>query len=156
MAALRHPIREAERYLQNAQQILTDKAEKDGDFYHDTKYVKMAGNTAWNGVLVALDAALGVKEKLKPHQRPDFKDYQMALTKKDNKMNIVLFSAYESLHKIMGYDGNPDYKIVQESLDLGRRVIEWADQNYQPTSEELAAWEKKPNIFQRIYSFLFL
>jgi len=37
MAALQHPIREAERYLLNARQMLTDKAEKDGDYYNDTK-----------------------------------------------------------------------------------------------------------------------
>jgi len=156
MATLGHPIREAERYLQNARQILTDKAEKDGDFYNDTKYVKMAGNTAWNGVLVALDAVLGVKKKMKPKQRPDVQDYQMALFKRDSKMNNTFMAAYENLHKSMGYDGNRDYKIVQESLDLGRRVVEWADKNYHPTPEEIAAWEKKPNIFKRIYSFLFL
>ncbi|MDR1719037.1 MAG: DUF5618 family protein [Dysgonamonadaceae bacterium] len=46
MAILRHPIREAERYLQNARQILSEKAEKDGEYYNDAKYVRMAGNTA--------------------------------------------------------------------------------------------------------------
>jgi hypothetical protein len=56
MAELKHPIREAERYLQNARQILSEKAEKDGNYYNDGKYVRMAGNTAWNGVLIALDA----------------------------------------------------------------------------------------------------
>jgi len=30
MVELKHPIREAERYLQNARQILSEKAEKDG------------------------------------------------------------------------------------------------------------------------------
>jgi len=45
MAEFKHPIREAERYLQNARQILSEKAEKDGSYYNDRKYVKMAGNT---------------------------------------------------------------------------------------------------------------
>ncbi|MDR1859775.1 MAG: DUF5618 family protein [Bacteroidales bacterium] len=156
MAALGHPIREAERYLQNARQILSDKAEKDGDYYNDTKYVRMAGNTAWNGVLIALDAALGVKKKMKPKQRPDVQDYQLALHNRDSKMNIVLLSAYESLHKALGYDGNPNYKIVQSALADGQRLIEWADKNYHPTPEEIATWEKKPNIFNRIYSYLFM
>jgi len=65
MAQLKHPIREAERYLQNARQILSEKAEKDGDYYNDPKYVKMAGDTAWKGVLVALDAVLHVRESMK-------------------------------------------------------------------------------------------
>ncbi|MDR1718792.1 MAG: DUF5618 family protein [Dysgonamonadaceae bacterium] len=156
MATLRRPIREAEHYLQNALQILTDKAEKDGDYYNDTKYVRMAGNTAWNGVLIALDAALGVKDKKKPNKRMAFKDYQMALYQRDSRMNNVLLTAYETLHKAIGYDGVPKYTIVQSALADGQRLIEWADQNYHPTPEEIAEWERKPNIFQRIYSFFFL
>jgi len=41
MSKLKHPIREAERYLQNARQILSEKAEKEGGYYNDTKYVKI-------------------------------------------------------------------------------------------------------------------
>jgi len=130
MAVLKHPIREAERYLQNARQILSEKAEKDGAYYHDTKYVKMAGNTAWNGVLIALDSVLHVREKMKKGQRPDFQDYQDAIAKKDNKMTIPLLGAYESLHKTMGYDGNPVYKMVQSSLEQGEKIISWADRHY--------------------------
>jgi len=131
MAQLKHPIREAERYLQNARQILTEKAEKDGDYYNDSKYVKMAGNTAWNGVLVALDAVLHVRDNLKKGQRPDFNDYQEAISKVDNKMTRPLLGAYESLHKALGYDGNPNYKIVQESLLQAKKMIDWADKRYQ-------------------------
>jgi hypothetical protein len=131
MAELKHPIREAERYLQNARQILSEKAEKDGDYYNDSKYVKMAGNAAWNGVLVALDATLGVRHGLKKKQRPEFKDYQEAMAKKDTKMMRPLLSAYESLHKSLGYDGNPSYKIVQNSLEQAEMILDWADKHYQ-------------------------
>ena len=130
MAALKHPIREAERYLQNARQILSEKAEKDGAYYNDTKYVKMAGNTAWNGVLIALDSVLHVRAKMKKGQRPDFQDYEDAIARKDNKMTRTLLGAYESLHKTMGYDGNPVYKIVQQSLEQGEKLISWADRHY--------------------------
>jgi hypothetical protein len=129
----KHPIREAERYLQNARQILSEKAEKDGDYYNDSKYVKMAGNTAWNGVLVALDAVLGVRSGLKKQQRPEFKDYQTAIAKKDSKMTRPLLGAYESLHKALGYDGNPNYRIVQTSLDQAKFIIDWAEKHYQDT-----------------------
>ena len=131
MAELKHPIREAERYLENARRILSEKAEKDGDFYNDSKYVKMAGNTAWNGVLVALDAVLEVRAGMKREQRPEFKDYQAAMAKKDNKMTRPLLGAYESLHKSMGYDGNPRYKIVQDSLDQAKMILDWAEKHYQ-------------------------
>jgi len=131
MAQLKHPIREAERYLQNARQILSEKAEKDGDYYKDSKYVKMAGNTAWNGVLVALDAVLHVRENLKKGQRPDFNDYQEAISKVDSKMTRPLLGAYESLHKALGYDGNPRFKIVQDSMDQAKIILDWADKRYQ-------------------------
>jgi hypothetical protein len=130
MATLTHPIREAERYLQNARQILSDKAEKDGDYYNDSKYVKMAGNTAWNGVLVALDAVLNVRSEMKKGQRPDFQDYQAALSKKDGKMHRVLLNAYDLLHKSLGYDGVTSYKVVQDSLDQARKILDWADKYY--------------------------
>jgi len=131
MAKLKHPIREAERYLQNARQILLEKAEKEGNYYHDTKYVKMAGNTAWNGVLVALDAVLPVRANMKKGQRPEFRDYEEAIAKKDRKMIHPLLGAYESLHKAMGYDGNPVYKVVQSSLEQANIIIAWADKHYQ-------------------------
>ena len=131
MSELQHPIREAERYLQNAKQLLSEKAEKDGDYYNDSKYVKMAGNTAWNGVLVALDAVLPARANLKKGQRPDFQDYQNAIAQKDNKMTRPLLGAYESLHKSMGYDGNPRYKIVQDSLEQAKMIVTWAERHYQ-------------------------
>ena len=131
MAELKHPIREAERYLHNARQILSEKAEKDGDYYNDSKYVKMAGNTAWNGVLVALDAVLQIHTNLKKGQRPDFKDYQEAIAKKDSKMPRVLVNAYDLLHKSLGYDGITDFKIVQLSLDKAKIILDWADKHYQ-------------------------
>ena len=132
MAMLKHPIKEAERYLQNAKQILSEKAEKDGNYYSDQKYVKMAGNAAWNGVLVALDNVTDVRKNLKKNQRVDFQDYQNAVSKIDRKMNMPLLAAYESLHKALGYDGNPSFKIVQESLKQGQLIIEWAAKHYKP------------------------
>ncbi|MDR2148229.1 MAG: DUF5618 family protein [Tannerella sp.] len=130
MATLKHPIQEAKRYVDNARVILSEKAEKDGDYYNDGKYVKMAGNTAWNGVLVALDAVLKVREQLKKGQRLDFKDYQEAISKKDKKMSVPLLAAYNSLHKALGYDGNLSYKIVQDSMKQADRMLDWAEKQY--------------------------
>jgi len=130
MAMLSNPIQEAERYLQNARQILSEKAGKAGGYYSDPKYVKMAGNTAWNGVLVALDGALGVKKSMKKGQRLDIKDYQDAVSKADRKMNIPFLATYESLHKTLGYDGNLNYKIVQASLEDAEKMINWAGKHY--------------------------
>jgi len=131
MTQLKHPIREAERYLQNARQILSEKAEKEGSYYNDSKYVKMAGNTAWNGVLVALDAVLPVRANLKKGQRPDFQDYQSAIAQRDSRMPRILLNTYDLLHKSLGYDGVTNYKVVQESLKQANIIISWADKHYQ-------------------------
>jgi hypothetical protein len=133
MPTLSNPIKEAERYLSNARTILSEKAGKDGDLYTDQKYVRMAGNTAWNGVLVALDAVFDVRSKLKKNnQRPDFQDYHAAVAKRDKKMHGMLLAAYDSLHKSMGYDGNLGYKIAQDSLSYGKAVIAWCEKIYTP------------------------
>jgi hypothetical protein len=126
----KHPIHEAERYIQNAKQILSEKAGKDGDFYTDRKYVKMAGHTAWCGVLLALDAALKVKEGLKKGQRLDIKDYQEAISKVDKKMPRRLMSSYDTLHKSLGYDGNLSYTIAQYGLKEAQDIIYWAGKHY--------------------------
>ncbi|MDR0941174.1 MAG: DUF5618 family protein [Bacteroidales bacterium] len=101
MAVLKHPIKEAERYLDNARKVLTENAGKQGEYYTDPKYVKAAGNYAWNGVLVALDAVTDVRKNLKKGQRLDIKDYQNAVAKKDKKMNMPFLAAYETLHKTL-------------------------------------------------------
>jgi len=130
MAELKHPIREAERYLKNAHDVLTEKAGKQGNYYTDPKYVKAAGNYAWNGVLVALDAVTDVRKSLRKGQRLDIKDYQNAVSKMDKKMNMPFLAAYESLHKALGYDGNPSYVIVQDALKQGKVIIDWANNHY--------------------------
>jgi len=72
-----------------------------------------------------------VRKNLKKGQRPDFQDYEDAIAKKDSKMTRPLLWAYESLYKVMGYDGNPRYKIVQDSLDQAKMIVAWAEKHYQ-------------------------
>ena len=124
---------EAERYIQNARQLLSEKAGKDGEYYTDSKYVKMAGHTAWCGILVALDATLNVKASMKKGQRPDIKDYQEAVSKVDKKMPRILMNSYDTLHKILGYDGNLRYKVIQAGLEEAQDIIDWAKKYYMHT-----------------------
>ncbi|GHV36649.1 hypothetical protein FACS1894180_2140 [Bacteroidia bacterium] len=126
----KNPIKEAERYLENARQILSEKAGKDGDYYNDKKYVKMAGDTAWKGVLVALDAVTDVRKTQKKGRRISIDDYQNAVFRKDRKMVKPLQSTYEVLHLLLGYDGILNYKIVQQGLILGKDMIVWASKHY--------------------------
>jgi hypothetical protein len=125
-----NPIQEAGRYIENARCLLSEKAGKDGNYYTDSKYIRMAGHTAWCGVLIALDAVLKINERLKKGRRAEFKDYQEAIGKVDKKMPRILHNSYETLHRILGYDGNLRHKIVQDGLEEAQEIIEWAGKYY--------------------------
>ena len=127
---LSNPIHEAGRYVQNARQLLSEKAGKDGEYYTDRKYVKLAGHAAWSGVLIALDATFKVRDNLKKGQRPDIKDYQDAISKVDKKMTRLLMDSYDTLHKSLGYDGSLNCKISQHGLKKAQDIINWAEKYY--------------------------
>ena len=118
-----HPIQDARRYVDNAREILTDKAHKMDGSYQDRKYVKMAGNTAYSGVLVALDAALGKKTK----GRKNVEWYQEQLARSDRKTLSKYNEAYEILHLFLGYDGNTNAKVAAAGLELADDLITWAE-----------------------------
>lgn len=61
----KNPIEEARRYVENAKSVLIENGDLDHETqsYMDRKYVKMAGNTLWNGVLLILDAVSHIKKK---------------------------------------------------------------------------------------------
>ena len=132
MAVLKNPISEAKRYITNARQILSQNGGKSGNYYSDPKYVKMAGNTAWSGVLVALDGCFGVKKNMSKSKRVDIDVYKNIVAKKDKKMSRNFNTAYDSLHKALGYDGNLRYSIVQDAIKQGEEIIAWANKHYQP------------------------
>jgi len=126
---MKHII-EAHRYLDNAKDILRDKGQKEDKYYKDSKYVKMAGNTAYNGVLVALDGLLGNKKK----GRKSVEWYKEELSKLDKKILYSFFSAYETLHLSMGYDGHPSAQIAADGLEEAEEIIKWVE-----TKQELVS-----------------
>ncbi|KAA0991694.1 DUF5618 family protein [Dyadobacter aurulentus] len=120
-------IIEAKRYLSNAKEILRDKAIKENGLYRDRKYVKMAGHTAYAGVLVALDSILGGKKK----GRKSVDWYKEELSIRDKKILGAFLAAYDTLHLSMSYDGNLSANVSKEGLDLAEQIINWAEQKAQ-------------------------
>ena len=116
-------IAEAKRYLSNAREILRDKARKEDGYYTDRKYVKMAGHTAYTGVLVALNRILGEKKK----GRKSVEWYQKELSAMDRKILTAFQTAYDTLHLSMRYDGNLSAAISAEGLQLAEKIIDWAE-----------------------------
>jgi len=110
------------RYIRNATEILSTKANKENGFYTDPKYIKIAGNTLWNSVLVAMDYKFPEIKKGKGH--PDQTKYRQAI--RDSKISKWFDSAYSQLHLVMGYDGTGDERFVKISLQDAKNIINWA------------------------------
>ena len=114
-------IIEAKRYLDNARQILKEKANKEDGYYQDKKYVKLAGHAAYSGVLVALDGLLGDKKK----GRKSVEWYQKELAGLDKKVSSTFSNVYEILHLSLGYDGATNAELAQLGLREAEKVIDW-------------------------------
>ena len=115
---------EAIRYVDNAKEILSTKAKKEDGYYTDKKYVRMAGNTLWNGVLEALEYKFPDVKSGKG--RPDINKYKEAITKTNPRMIKLVMNAYNTLHLTMGYDGNLNYTVAQEGIKEAIEIIDWA------------------------------
>ena len=119
---------EARRYIENAREILRDKARKEDGYYQDAKHVKMAGNTAYSGILVALDYLLSPKKKGRkdPERRP-INWYKEQLATMDKKVLGAFVSAYDTLHLSLGYDGNPSADVASSGLKDAETIISWVE-----------------------------
>ena len=116
------PIEEARRYVANAKNVIK-KANFDPELniYTDGKYIKMVGNTLWNGCLIALDAALGIS---KGKGRPDIKKYKEAAAKRDKKLMAAIVAGYDTMHLSMGYDGAKGKKICDAGFEYANAIID--------------------------------
>jgi hypothetical protein len=117
-----NPIKEARRYVANAQEII-QKANYDPvlKIYTDNKYVKIAGNTLWNGCLIALDAVLHVKNG---KGRPSIDKYKAAAAKRDRKLLATILAGYEPMHLLMGYDGTRNKKGCDIGFESANAIID--------------------------------
>ena len=114
---------EAVRYMDNAKEYLKN-AKKEGDYYHDAKYVKTACGTAYNGLLVALDGFLQLKDiKPKGKNRKSIEYYQSNISKIDKKMLDYLNSAYKILHLWGYYDGIEKVSVVNDGFGEAYKII---------------------------------
>jgi len=116
---------EAIRYMDNAKENLK-KARKEGNYYHDPKYVKTACAVAYCGLLVALDGFLIVKgiDKPKGKFRKSIEFYQSTITKIDKKMLDYLNNAYKILHLSGYYDGIQDARIIHIGFNETYKIID--------------------------------
>lgn len=118
------PVSEARRYVENAKTTLAEHGKYDPETgcYGDSKYVKAAGHYLWSAVLLILDALFKVKTSRRRH--PDINDYLAAISKRDKKLLTMVHVAHETMHLIMGYDGNPQKDISMAGIRLANDIID--------------------------------
>ena len=118
---MKDPIEEARRYVANAEEVIK-KANYDPELnrYSDGKYVKMAGNTLWNGCLIALDALFGISKR---KGRPDIRKYKEEAAKRDKKLLAAITDGYNTLHLSMGYDGSMGKKVCDAGFEYANDII---------------------------------
>jgi hypothetical protein len=111
------PAEEAQRYLDNAREILTNKAGKEDGLYSDVKYVKMAAGTAYAGALLILDEFLKQKEGTKFSKPKSIEDYTNRVRKYDKKLLRLLVNVYDELHLAGYYHGTKSVDTIQTGLN---------------------------------------
>ena len=117
-----NPADEARRYVDNARTLLSEKAGIDPETqsYLDKKYVRMAGNTLWNGMLLILNATFNIN---KNKGRLSIKDYRNIIGNRDKILLDLANAAYDTMHLAMGYDGNLRKSVSQDGLLLADEII---------------------------------
>jgi len=116
---------EASRYIDNAADILKTKAKKEGRYYNDAKYVRMACGTAYSAVLIAVDEFLKRKGMpiIKKKGRKHVEDYQNRLTNIDKKMLNEFNNAYGILHIEGYYEGITIYNTIKSGFESAAILI---------------------------------
>ncbi len=117
-----NPIEEARRYVANAKDTI-QKANYDPELnsYTDSKYIKTAGNILWSGCLIALDAVLQVR---KGKGRPSIEKYKEAASKRDRTLLHYINLGYETMHLVMGYDGNREKEVSDAGFKRASLIID--------------------------------
>ena len=116
---------EATRYMDNAKDYLK-QAKKEGKFYSDAKYVRTACGTAYNGVLIALDAFLtlkGIKLPDGKNKRKSIEIYQHNVSNIDKKLSKNLDCVYKVLHLGGYYDGILKVDVIKSGFEDAQIII---------------------------------
>ena len=118
------PVEEARRYMENAKTLLVEHGELDVEThsYNDPKYVKMAGNTLWIGVLYILDAVFHVRADRRT--RVHIEDYLEAIGKRDMKLLRLVNMTYDNAHIAMGYHGEQNKDVCDSCFRMANDIID--------------------------------
>ena len=121
------PVEEARRYVNNAKDLLVNHGDLDFETqtYTDRKYVRMAGNTLWNGVLYILNKTFNIQKR--KGCRLSIDDYRVIVGQRDRKLLSWVNQGYDILHLSMGYDGIQNKDICNSGFHVANEIIDWCE-----------------------------
>ena len=119
------PAEQAQRYLDNAREILFKKAGKEDGLYSDVKYVKMAAGTAYSAALLILDEYLRQKEGIKFKKPKSIEDYTSRVRKYDKKLLSLIADVYDELHLAGYYHGTKSVNTIQTGLNNVTQMLSY-------------------------------
>lgn len=125
-------IIEARRHIDNAKGFLSNNANKEDGLYKDKKYVKIAGHTAYTGILLALDELLGEKRK---KTKKSVEWYQKEISGIDKRVLSDFSTAYQILHLDMGYGGTQSAKLAKIGIEEAEKIISWVENRLSKASK---------------------
>lgn len=114
---------EITRYLDNAREILSTKANKEGQEYKDIKYVQMASGTAYHAALMIADEYLRKKEGEKFVKPQSIDEYRIRIRKYNKTLLSYLNEAYDTLHLAGYYHGAPSVRTIKDGLDATQKML---------------------------------
>lgn len=117
-------ISEARRHIDNAKDFLSNNAKKQDGLYQDKKYVKIAGHTAYTGILLVLNELLGEKNRKTPKS---VEWYQYELSRVDKSLLSNFTTAYQILHIDMGYLGSKSAELASLGLQKAEKIVDWVE-----------------------------
>ncbi|WP_439556044.1 DUF5618 family protein [Dyadobacter sp.] len=123
-------VLEARRHIDNAKDFLSNNAKKEDGLYHDKKYVKIAGHTAYTGILLVLNELLGEKNRKTPKS---VEWYQYELSRVDKSLLSSFTTAYQILHIDMGYQGSKSADLAKLGLQHAEKIISWVENRLSKT-----------------------
>ncbi len=105
-----NPIEEARRYVANAKEIIKNaNYDPETKSYEDRKYIKAAGDILWKGCLIALDAVLPIRN---------------GKGRRDRKLLQFINIGYDTMHLVMGYDGNRNKNVCDTGFENANAIID--------------------------------
>jgi hypothetical protein len=114
----------ARRLLAEAADILVRYGLEEDGFYQDPNAVRLAGSVAIRGLIIALDAFLGITVRT---QKPIAWYLEQVEGEEDTHFQLPLFSAYSILNLSLAQNAVADVELARIGLARAEDIVNWVE-----------------------------